>query len=172
MKILNFKDFEKTNCNEQFIIEDGKIKGIKILDKIYDIKRIPHIESNSFNSIYVLSKNMSDYIIYNNEIENIKFMIQLEQDVLNGKPRILHLYTTIIVSENNFLSDFVEFSKAICVNLLSNKFPKILSALPYNDDEVEWYIQEIIELANKPKETQKLKEDNKTKRGRPTQKNT
>lgn len=169
MKTLNFKDFEKISCNEQFIIEDGKIKGIKILDNIYDINRIPHIESGSFISIYVLSKNMSDYIIYENEIENIKFMIQLEQDVINGKPKILHLYTTLIVDENNFLSDFVEFSKAVCINLLSNKFPKILSALPYNDDEVEWYVQEIINLANKPKASQNDKIEKK-KSGRPSAK--
>lgn len=169
MKTLNFKDFEKISCNEQFIIEDGKIKGIKILDNIYDINRIPHIESGSFISIYVLSKNMSDYIIYENEIENIKFMIQLEQDVVNNTPKILHLYTTLIVSEENFLSDFVEFSKAICLNLLSNKFPKILSALPYNDDEVEWYIKEITELSNKPKDAQKVITNNK-KSGRPSPK--
>lgn len=147
MKEFNFKNLEKDIICNDFIIENGEISKLNINEETYNIHQIPSLENGDYK-IYILQKNMCDYIIVKNYNDHIEFTFKIMQDVINNKAKIIDIYFHMYISSLNSLSPIFELSKQSASHIYKNYLPYFLTFLPYSNKEIDWYKEEINNLIN------------------------
>lgn len=147
MKEFNFKNLEKDIICNDFIVENGEISKLNINEETYDIHQIPSLEKGDLK-LYILQKNMCDYIVIKNYDEHLEFAFKIQQDIINNKAKIVDIYFHMYIDSLNSLCKLLDLSKSSAILIYSSFLIDFLNFLPYSNKEIDWYKEEINDLLN------------------------